>query len=247
MPTNFFFNNFQNSQEQVLIEDLIIESIRIYGIDVKYLPRTAGAYDKLFNEDPAPEFTRTVEMEMYIKNVDGFAGDGDFLSKFGLEIRDQITFCVARRAFNDEIGVSVEEIDRPQEGDLIYLPLNKKMFEIRFVEHEAIFYQLGSLQMYELKCELFEFSNQYFKTGVDEIDRLYKKFRTADNCYILTELSEPILAESGGPLLLEQCDPTETNMDVSVTNSQSNDTFETEADAIIDFSEHDPFSEGESY
>lgn len=245
MPTNFFFNNFQNSQEQVLIEDLIIESIRIYGIDLIYLPRTVTAgYDKLFNEDPTPEYTRTVDMEMYIKNVDGFGGDGDFLSKFGLEIRDQITFCVARRAFNDEIGVSIESLDRPQEGDLIYLPLNKKMFEVRFVEHESIFYQLGALQMYELKCELFEFSNQYFKTGIDAIDRVYKKYRLdAGNYYILTEDLEPILTEEGVGLLQESAVDTAPIL----ANTMSNDKFESDGNSFIDFSEHDPFSEGSTY
>ena len=206
-----------------------------------YVPRVTVAYDKVFNEDPGREYTKAVSMEMYIKNVEGFAGDGDFLSKFGLEIRDQITFCVARRAFNDEISATTEALDRPREGDLVYFPLNKKLFEIRFVEHEAIFYQLGSLQMYELRCELFEYNNEYFDTGIEDIDKLYKLYRSDSDQYnILTEDGEPIIAESGAALLQEAAVDTAA----TVVEVVSNETFETQATTFIDFSENDPFSEG---
>ena len=172
MATNVFFNNFQASQEQLLIENLIIESIKIYGHDLYYLPRTRVAFDEIYKEDTLSEFNSAHFVDMYIKNVDGFDGDGDFISKFGLEIRDRVTFTIARRTFNDEVG-SVVEINRPREGDLIYFPLNRKVFEIKFVEHEAIFYQLGSLQTYDIQCELFEFSSEKFATGIQDIDLLY--------------------------------------------------------------------------
>ena len=126
MATNFFFNNFQNSQEQLLIENLIIESIKIYGHDIVYVPRKRVAVDQLLNEDPLREYIHAVPVEMYIKNVEGFEGEGDFLSKFNLQIRDQITFSVARRVFADEVG-TIESIDRPQEGDLIFFPLNSEL------------------------------------------------------------------------------------------------------------------------
>ena len=237
MTTNFFFNNFQNSQEQILIEDLIIESIKIYGLDVIYIPRNPVSIDPILNEDPMREYIHAVPVEMYVKNVDGFQGDGDFMSKFGLQIRDQITFCIARRVFSDEVG-AIEYLDRPQEGDLIYLPFNRKIFEIRFVEHEAIFYQLGALQMYELRCELFEYSNEFFNTGVADVDRLYTYSASPDAMGLLTEDNLSLTDEDGFVLVQEEYE-FET-----YDKNASNAEIETFADTFIDFTERDPFSEG---
>jgi hypothetical protein len=238
MATNFFFNNFQNSQEQLLIENLIIESIKIYGHDIVYVPRTRVSVDQLLNEDPLREYIHAIPVEMYIKDVNGFAGEGDFLSKFNLQIRDQITFSVARRVFADEVG-TIESIDRPQEGDLIFFPLNRKLFEVKFVEHEPVFYQLGSLQFYDLKCELFEYNNEYFETGIDDIDRMMKNYTlNMDAFALLTESGLALTDEEGYTLLLESYDINENDV------IADNDTIETEADSFIDFSERDPFSEG---
>lgn len=237
MATNFFFNNFQNSQEQLLIENLIIESIKIYGHDVIYVPRKPIAEDLLLGEDPLREYIHAIPIEMYIKNVEGFAGEGDFLSKFNLQIRDQITFSVARRVFSDEVG-TIETISRPREGDLIFFPLNRKLFEIKFVEHEPVFYQLGSLQFYDLKCELFEYNNEYFDTGIDDIDRMMKYYSiNMDIFAILTETGLPITDEDGYTLLQEKYDINE-NDDIA-----TNDEIEQEADEFIDFTEKNPFSE----
>lgn len=238
MATNFFFNNFQNSQEQLLIENLIIESIKIYGHDIVYVPRKRVSVDQLLNEDPLREYIHAIPVEMYIKNVEGFAGEGDFLSKFNLQIRDQITFSVARRVFSDEVG-TIESIDRPQEGDLIFFPLNRKLFEVKFVEHEPVFYQLGSLQFYDLKCELFEYNNEYFETGIDDIDRMMREYSlNMDIFALLTETGLPLTDEGGFTLLQESYDINE-NDDIA-----DNDVIETEADAFVDFTERDPFSEG---
>lgn len=158
--------------EQELIEDLVIESIRIYGVDTWYIPRTISAKDDLLNEDSLSRFEEAYMCEMYVKSVDGFEGEGDFLSKFGLQIRDSMTLTVAMRVFNQEVGAHTEEV-RPNEGDLIYFPLNNKIFEVMHVEHEAIFYQMGSLQTYDLRCELFEYSGEVFATGQDFIDDKY--------------------------------------------------------------------------
>jgi len=159
--------------EQTLIEDLVVESIKIYGIDTMYLPRTLGAKDDLLNEDDLGTYNDAYEAEMYVKNVDGFEGEGDFLSKFGLQIRDSITLTIAMRTYETEVGVHTE-INRPREGDIIYLPLNKKMFVIQHVEHEAIFYQIGSLQTYDLRCELYEYSGERFSTGYPYLDDRFK-------------------------------------------------------------------------
>lgn len=216
MATNFYFNNFTNSGEQNLIEDLIIESIRIYGHDVWYIPRTLGAKDELLNEDDLSTFDAAYMVEMYIKNVEGFEGDGDFLSKFGLQIRDSITFTIATRKFNSEVGLYNEEV-RPNEGDLIYFPLNRKIFEVQHVEHEAIFYQMGSLQTYDLRCELFEYSQERFNTGILEIDTLFDRYVLTTNSAIANVESVDLLAD--------------------------NFTIETIADNIIDFTEANPFGE----
>ena len=173
MAKNYYFENYENSMEQSLIEDLVVESIQIYGVDVWYIPRTIVAKDDILNEDDLSTFDNAYLVEMYVKSVDGFEGEGDFLSKFGLQIRDSITMTMAQRTYELEIGIS-SEINRPREGDLIYLPLNNKFFELQHVEHEAIFYQIGSLQTYDLRAELFEYSGETFNTGDATIDNHFE-------------------------------------------------------------------------
>ena len=223
----------------MLIENLIIESIQIYGHEIIYVPRFVGAIDKLFGEDPLREYTRAIPIEMFIKNIEGFAGEGDFLSKFNIQIRDQITFSVARRTFASEIGTEVLESMRPREGDLIYFPLNRKIFEIKFVEHEAIFYQLGALQMYDLKCELFEYNNEYFNTGIGDIDALMNNYTLSANAFgLLTETLITLADEEEYSIVME-------NIDINENDPiASNDEIETIADGFVDFTETDPFSEG---
>ena len=190
-------------------------------------------------EDDLSSFNTAYMIDMYIKNVEGFGGQGDFLSKFNLEIRDNITFCVARRTFNDDVG-NEEALERPREGDLIYFPLNNKIFEIKFVEHEAIFYQMGALQMYELQCELFEYSNERFNTGISDIDSVYvSRYELAVENYVLLQEGSTfnILDEDGFGLMTEGAGPGEEVEDDS-------DVFQREASDFIDFSVRDPFSEG---
>lgn len=202
--------------EQILIEDLIIESIRIYGHDVWYISRSLGAFDELMNDDDLPTFDKALMLEMYIKNVEGFEGQGDFLSKFGLQIEDQITFTVSMRVFNDEIGEYLTDV-RPKEGNLIYFPLTGKIYEIQHVEHEAIFYQMGSLQTYDLRCELFQYSQETFNTGIIEIDELYQDYILTSNTALANVETYDLYAD--------------------------NSTIEREADLILDFSESNPFGE----
>lgn len=226
-----------SSQEQSLIENLIIESIKIYGIDVHYLPKTLIAKDDIYGEDAQSEYNKNYYVEMYIKNVEGFAGQGDFLSKFNVEIRDEITLTIARRTFEDEIAYA-ESFDRPREGDLIFLPLNNKIFQVKFVEHEPVFYQMGALQMYDLKCELFEYSNERFATGIELIDNLEEDYSTATNIFaLMTESDLEISDEYGYPILNENYN-LET-VDVLADNTD----LETEADTFLDFTELNPFSE----
>jgi hypothetical protein len=202
--------------EQNLIEDLIIESIKIYGIEVYYMPRTLGAKDELLNEDDLPIFNDAYLIEMYVRNVDGFEGEGDFLSKFGLQIRDSMTLTVAIRSFDAEVNKYTEEV-RPNEGDLIYFPLNGKIFEVMHVEHEAIFYQMGQLQTYDLRCELFEYSGERFNTGLDDLDTKFDSINITSNTAIANVESVDALAD--------------------------NFTIEREADNILDFTVENPFGE----
>jgi len=165
MATNPYFNFKSTSSEQNLMEDLTIESIKTMGMDVLYLPREYVKKDLLFGEDVLSQFERTYEIEMYLQSVDGFQGEGDILAKYGLEIKDKVELVVARRRFMDEVG-NLETIPRPREGDLIYFPLGKYLFEINFVEHENPFYQLGKNQTYLIQAELFTYSLEKFQTGV---------------------------------------------------------------------------------
>ena len=179
MPTNFYFNNFPANhvtQEQLLVEDLVIESMQIHGMDVFYLPRTTrDQVDYLYGEDTLKQYVSAYPIEMYLENVTGMDGEGDFVSKFGLEIRDEVSLLVSRRRFAYQVG---PDIIGPREGDLIYIPLIENFFEITFVEHEndqAMFYTLGrgrggNVYVYSLKMKQFVFSNELISTGISEID-----------------------------------------------------------------------------
>jgi hypothetical protein len=151
MVTSPYFNNYTNFGEQNLLEDLIIESIKQIGENMFFIPRVIGNFDNLMTEDDQSLYNQTYLVEMYIKSVDGFTGDGNFMSKFGIEIRDQVTFSISQRVFNQEIGIYTNQ-SRPNEGDLIYFPLNKKCFQIKSVNKFEMFYQLGGLQTWEMTC-----------------------------------------------------------------------------------------------
>ena len=175
MATSVYFNNFSPSviNENMLLEDLIVESIQIMGHDIKYLPREVyDQADDVLGESVNSKFTRAYGIEMYLANVEGYEGDGDFFSKFGLEIRDTSNFVVSRRSFEKYVPSNIAT--RPREGDLIYVPLLAKIFEIKFVEEELLFFSLGkrSPYIYELRCEVFRLSNEDFETGDEVIDDL---------------------------------------------------------------------------
>jgi hypothetical protein len=177
MPTNFYFNNFPANQitnEQLLVEDLVIESMQIYGMDVFYLPRGNSAeIDMLYGENSLSTFTQAYPIEMYLENVTGMDGEQDFISKFGLEIRDEMRMIVSRRRFK----ATVPQL-RPNEGDIIYVPLVQNFFEITFVEHDndqAMFHTLGrgrggNVYVYAIKMKQYVFSNEIIETGVAQID-----------------------------------------------------------------------------
>ena len=171
MPRNVYFSQAVQS-EQRLYEDLIIESLKIFGQDVYYIPRTLVNRDYILGEDAASKFEDAYLIEAYIENTDGFEGAGDLYSKFGLEIRDECTFIISRKQWNRLVGVWNNSINtvKPQEGDVIFLPMTNSFFEISYVEDDRPFYQLSNLPVYRLTCSLFEYSDEDFETGVGTID-----------------------------------------------------------------------------
>ena len=177
MATNLYFSQKVKS-EQNLYEDIIIESLKIYGQDVYYLPRDLVNEDTILGDDPVSSFNSSHTVEMYIENTEGFEGEGDLFTRFGVEIRDEATFVVSRKRWEDTVKRYDNEItsERPSEGDLIYLPLSNSLFQITHVEHEMPFYQLSNLPVYKLRCQLYEYTGEDLDTGVDTIDDIENKY-----------------------------------------------------------------------
>ena len=187
MATNLYFSQKVRS-EQNLYEDIVIEALKTYGQDVFYLPRDIVYEDTILGDDPVSSFNSSYMLEMYIENTEGFDGEGDLFTRFGVEIRDEATFVVSRRRWADTVARYDNEItvERPAEGDVIYLPLTNKFFQITHVEHEQPFYQLSNLPVFKLRCQLFEYTGEDMDTGIDVLDDLegkyaYKYVLTLDN------------------------------------------------------------------
>ena len=282
----------------MLVEDLVIEAMQIHGMDVYYLPQTSrDQADMLYGEDTLKEFRSAYGIEMYLENVSGMDGEGDFISKFGLEIRDEVTLLMSRRRFSS-LGTS---LTRPREGDLVYSPLLQNFFEISFVEHEnnqAMFYTLGrgrggNVYVYALKLKQFVFSEEIISTGVDEIDdQIFDSYKRASlplanttifpagtgsfvpgeiiyqGSSLATANAQAIVhsytAHSSVSIIQVQGSFATGNVrgntssalrsaityndDTQVGNSifediADNVRIETEADGILDFTEHNPFGE----
>lgn len=175
MAVNGYFNNFPSQErinnEHLLMEDLIVESIQIMGHNVYYIPRESfDEGDMILGEYSKSAFNKAYLIEAYLSNVEGFEGQGDFFSKFGLEIRDTSSFVLSRRSFRQLLPGSIRQ--RPQEGDLVYIPVLHKMFEIKFVEQELMFHSIGKRlpYVYEMRCEAFRSSQEPINTGVEEVD-----------------------------------------------------------------------------
>jgi hypothetical protein len=169
--TNVYFSHGTRN-EQYLVEDLIIESLRMYGNEIMYIPRKLVSKDDILGEDRLSEFKAAFPIEMYFENVDNFGGQGAFIQKFGLMMEQSATLVVARRRWDQLVGrFGITTLpNRPCEGDLVYFPLTKGLFEIKFVSHQDPFYQLGKLYVYKLQVELFQYSSERIDTGIKQID-----------------------------------------------------------------------------
>ncbi|PCJ96771.1 MAG: hypothetical protein COA52_00770 [Hyphomicrobiales bacterium] len=175
MAVNPYFNHFSANNEQTLIEDLIVESIKIYAHDMQYIPRTGINKDEVLNEYEYSEFNSAIDCEFYIKSASSFEGQGLFMEKFGLQIKDQITLTVSKRSFEEFVTPTVS-YTRPLEGDLIWVPMISALYEVSYIETALPFYQLGTLQTYDITLELYESTGDTFNTGITELDTKYAAF-----------------------------------------------------------------------
>ena len=258
MAVNHHFqggNGIGNTNEKKLYEDLIIEGLKIYGHDVYYLPRTLVNQDLILGEDSLSKFDDSYLIEMYVETTEGLAGEQELINKFGLEIREETTFMLAKRRWNDAVDsyhTMIKE-GRPNEGDIIYYPLLNKFFEISFVEDQEPFFQLGNLPVYKLRARTWEYSSERLDTGVTDID-------SAEDQFSLDLLAHQFMLEDGtGALQLENDSVSgdknyfineEYNIQTQSTYADNLDldaqagfnTADT-SDDILDFTERNPFGE----
>lgn len=244
MATNHYFQSGipgGRSSEQLLMEDLIIECLKIYGFDVYYMPRTSVNEDGILTEDTLNKYEHAYPLEMYLSNVNGFQGEGDLLTKFGVEIRDSATFIVARRRWEEVVARSgtAQLTTRPAEGDVLYFPLTKAYFEIQHVEALDPFFQVGKLYVYRIDCELMRFSSEVISTGVTDIDNQAADVSTDVNAFNL-------LLESGDRFVYEYYAESFAVLEsynlTQILPGVQNESFSAEID-ILDFSERNPFGE----
>ena len=259
MAVNHYFSNgngIGNSNEKRLHEDLIIEGLKIYGHDCYYLPRTLVNRDLILGEDTLSKFDDSYLLEMYMETTEGFAGEQEVINKFGLEIREDTTFMISKRRWQNQVDSAHTMIveGRPNEGDVIYFPLMDSFFEIQFVQDQEPFFQLGNLPVYKLRCTRWEYSSEQLNTGVTDID-------SAETQYSLDQMAHQVSLEDGtGALLLENDSATgDSNYMILETyniQTQANtyadnldldseagfDTAST-ADDILDFTESNPFGD----
>ena len=248
-------NGIGNTNEKNLYEDLIIEGLKIYGHDVYYLPRTLVNQDLILGEDSLSKFDDSYLIEMYVETTEGLAGEQELINKFGLEIREETTFMLSKRRWNDAVDsyhTMIKE-GRPNEGDIIYYPLLNKFFEISFVEDQEPFFQLGNLPVYKLRARTWEYSSEKLDTGVTDID-------SAEDQYSIDMLAHQFMLEDGtGSLQLENDSVNGDanyfineayNLQTQSTYAQNLDLdsqagFNTEdtSDDILDFTERNPFGE----
>jgi hypothetical protein len=261
MAVNHFFqggNGIGNKNEKSLYEDLIIEGLKIYGHDVYYLPRTLVNQDLILGEDSLSKFDDSYLIEMYVETTEGLAGEQELINKFGLEVREETTFMLSKRRWNDAVDsyhTMIKE-GRPNEGDIIYYPLLNKFFEISFVEDQEPFFQLGNLPVYKLRARTWEYSSEKLDTGVSEID-------SAEDQFSLDMLAHQFMLEDGSGALQLENDSVNGDKNYFINEEYNLQTQSTYADNldldaaagfntadtsddILDFTERNPFGEVDS-
>ena len=226
--------------EQRLIEDLTIEAIQIRGHDVYYMPRTSVKPDMILGEDILSAFTQLYPIEMYVANVQGWEGNSELMTKFGIVVNDQATFVVSRLRWKEAVALQTTELqlpNRPAEGDLLYFPLTRAFFEIKFVNHLDPFFQLSKIFVYQLQCELFNYSSEAIITGNEEIDdRAAEASRDQYRYGLRNQTGGLVLNQLGEPIITQEYPEEADGLDDTVR-------FEEETATVIDFNVHDPFGE----
>lgn len=179
MALNPFFLQGSPS-EQRLVQDIINEQLKIYGVEVIYIPRKFVRKETIIEEISSSVFDENFAIEAYVNNYEGYSGSGDILTKFGVSLKDELSLVISKERFEEFISPFLDAMDdseielstRPREGDVIYFPLGQRLFEVNFVEHEQPFYQLGKTYVYELRCELFEYEDEVLNTTIEEVDEI---------------------------------------------------------------------------
>jgi hypothetical protein len=293
MPTSVYFNNQNATREQMLLEDMVIESIKNHGIDVYYIPRTSwDALDTLFGDDPVKKFDTAYKIDMYLETFTDFGGQQEFFSKFGLQIEKTARVAMARRTFEKYVPKTLRTI--PLEGDLIYMPIQRKLMEIRFVERDMSFFQLGKVvpYMYALSLETFKYNGEFIDTGIEEVDAVADESALSTNYHVSSVVTLGEESYRRGEIAYQGVDAANANaagivvefnrpegilrlrnikgsfvVNTSIVGSitgttsnldsynilenatipqgeiSDNEIIENEADAILDFSESNPFGE----
>jgi len=271
MAVNHYFQGGRgigNAAEKRLHEDIIIESLKIFGQDIYYLPRTLVNRDLVLGEDTTSRFDDSYLLEMYFETNEGFAGENEIINKFGLEIRDDTTLVLSKRRFEEHVAnkATLTASGRPNEGDVVFVPLLNSYFEIQFVEDQEPFYQLGNLPVYKLKVTRWEYSSEEINTGNEVLDQTEDKYTLNELAHRFTlEYGQEVLTGRGSIVLEDYHDyatgqpaflmnETYTGAEVVATQSPyaQNLDMNTEAgydtvgdlsDDILDFTERNPFGE----
>lgn len=242
------FNLYAHPGTQNLFDSLITEAIQVYGQDMSYLPRRRDTFDIVYYEDDTSFFDTAYGIPIYVKSSDGFMGSEAIISSFGLDIRPQVILSVSRFQFENNILVEESDLGRPREGDLIYFPMNTRLFEIKFVDNKPFFYQGGKLQMYDLTCELYEYSGERFSTGILAIDSIEEKLSIDILQFALHDRNQDTILDREGNIIVtrdwgvneDAYDALQINDELqSESNVSSNNTT-----SLLDWSEDNPFAEG---
>ena len=271
MAVNHYFQGGKgigNQAEKRLHEDIIIESLKIFGQDIYYLPRTLVNRDLVLGEDTSSRFDDSYLLEMYFETNEGFAGENEIINKFGLEIRDDTTLVLSKRRFEEHVAnkATLTATGRPNEGDIVFVPLLNSYFEIQFVEDQEPFYQLGNLPVYKLKVTRWEYANEEINTGISTLDAVEDKFTLNEYAYrFQLEYGQEVLTGRGSIALEDYHDyatgqpaffmnedytgaevvatqsPYAGNLDLNAEAGY--DTVGDLSDDILDFTERNPFGE----
>jgi len=241
-------NFYNHVGTQNLLDSLATESIRMYGTDMSYLPRRRDSFDEILGEDDTSYYDTAYGIPIYVKTAEGFMGQEAFMTNFGLEIRPQLILSVSRFQFENNIKSVEFALNRPREGDLLYFPMNHRAFEIKFVDDKPFFYQAGTLQMYDLTCELFEYAGERFSTGIAEIDSIQTRYSVDVYEFGIQNRNTEYLLNRNGDIITirdfganqDVYDPLQINDELQTSsNASSNNTT-----SLLDWSETNPYSEG---